>query len=415
MVGEAAQLVVEADQRLTSRFRELEEISRTNTKKVLSAFWAEKVSESDLYGSTGYGYTDLGRDKLEHIYARVFGGQGAIVRPQLVSGTHALKTALFGILRPGDRVLVGTGTPYDTLEGVLGLRKTEGSLVELGVSTDVVAWDEHGKINLPALLSAMRSDTKLVMLQKSRGYQSRASLRTATDLATSISAIKERDPNVLVLVDNCYGEFVETLEPCNVGADVVAGSLIKNPGGGLATTGGYIVGRRDVIDTIGAQLIAPGVGLHAGPTHGFLREFYQGLFMAPHTVKEAQKTSLLLSSVLESLGYEVDPSPNDDRGDLILSVALNSPSSLLAFCRAIQGAAPIDAHVTPQDSSMPGYEDAVVMAAGTFVQGSSIELSADGPMRPPYIAYVQGALTYEHGYVAAGKVAETLLAEQRRS
>lgn len=384
-------------------------MAKQNTERVLSAFWQERVSEADLHGSTGYGYGDAARDKLERVYAAVFGGERAMVRAQIVSGTHALKLALFGMVRPGEHIVIATGRPYDTLEAVLGLRPAVGSLSEWGVTTTVVPLTAAGTVDLDAVSTAIRPNTTVLMLQKSRGYQHRPTLLNRPDLVAVIQMVKSRHPHVSTLVDNCYGEFVEISEPCLLGADVIAGSLIKNPGGGIASTGGYVVGKEALILRIATGLTAPGVGLEAGPTEGFMRPFFQGLFMAPHTVAQALKTSCLFAEVLSGLGYDVSPEPRAPRGDLILAVTLRTPAALLAFCRAIQRAAPIDAHVVPQDAPMPGYEHAVVMAAGSFVQGSTSDLSADGPLRVPYTAYVQGGLTYEHGYYAAIQVVETLL------
>lgn len=405
---QVADLINRCEQEVRPVQAEMAAIVLHNQRKVLEAFWAEHVSEADLQGSTGYGLGDQGRDKLEKIYARVFGAEAALVRPQIVSGTHALRLGLFGVLRPGDEVLFAAGQPYDTLEAVVGLRPTSGSLAEWGITHRVVDLAEDGRVDLPRVLLAIGPQTKMVMFQRSRGYQERPAYPIAwlRDWFTQIHALA---PRVVIGVDNCYGEFVEKQEPSEVGADLVMGSLIKNPGAGLALTGGYVLGRQEWVERAAEQLTAPGIGREAGPTHGHLRSFYQSLFLAPHTTGQALQGSILASRVLEELGVPVSPRWNEPRADLIVSARFGDPQRLLAFCQTIQSSAPVDAFVQPSPAPMAGYEDPVIMAAGTFVQGGSLELSADAPLRPPYTAYFQGGLTYEHVRLALEKVVMSLI------
>ncbi len=395
------------EREVSPSFVRVERIAKQNQKKVLEAFWTERVSAIDLTGSTGYGLDDEGRDKLERIYARVFGTQRALCRPQIISGTHALRLGLFGVCRPGDEIVFATGEPYDTLLGVVGLRKTVGSLAEWNVLPTVVPLCTNGAIDMEAVLKAISPRTKIVMFQRSRGYGLRPSFRV-DELGAAFKVIRNEYPHILIGVDNCYGEFVEEMEPTNVGADMLMGSLIKNPGSGIASTGGYIAGTEEVIEQVAAQVTAPGVGAEAGPTHDFLRPFYQAFFLAPHVVSQAIKSSILASYVFEQLGFPVSPKWNEVRTDLIVSTEFGTPERLLAFCEAVQQSAPIDSYVIPQAGHMAGYDDDVVMAAGSFVQGGSLDLSADGPMRPPYIGYFQGGLTYEHAFLAIQKIAERL-------
>lgn len=389
----------DCERKVSSVFTRIEEIARLNQRKVLEAFWQSKVSSVDLQGSTGYGLDDHGRDKLERIYAQVFGGESALVRPQVISGTHALKLGLFGVLRPGDHLLFATGSPYDTLEAVVGIRPAPGSLAEWGISHDIVPLQADGQIDIQAVMNLCKPNTRVVMFQRSRGYSDRKAL-SVDALLTAFEQVRARHPRAIIAVDNCYGEFVESREPSNVGADLVMGSLIKNPGGGIASTGGYIVGNTSLIEQVAAQLTAPGVGAEAGPTHDFLRPFYQGLFLAPHTVSQALKGSVLAACAFAELGFDVSPRWDEQRSDLVLSVSFHQPDRLLSFCQAVQASAPIDSYVVPTAAPMAGYGDDVVMAAGAFVQGGSLELSADAPMRAPYVGYFQGGLTYEHVYVA---------------
>lgn len=407
-------LLTECEQIVQPVFRRIEQIARKNQRKVLEAFWRAKVSDMDLVGSTGYGLDDDGRDKLERIYAQVFHTESALVRPQIISGTHALRLGLFGVLRPGDRLLFATGTPYDTLQAVVGIRQAVGSLQEWGIQYDIVPLQDDGSIALDAVMAAVQPSTKVVMFQRSRGYGDRPAL-TIEALQAAFATLRAQHSGVIVAVDNCYGEFVEELEPTAVGADLAMGSLIKNPGGGIASTGGYIVGKSQLIEQVAAQLTAPGIGAEAGPTHGFLRPFYQGLFLAPHVVSQAVKGSVLAACAFEKLGLEVSPRWDEPRSDLVLSVQFAQPDRLLRFCQAVQSSSPINSHVVPTAAPMAGYEDAVVMAAGAFVQGSSLELSADAPMRPPYVGYFQGGLTYEHVYVALENLVDSLLTQPPES
>lgn len=384
----------------------LKRIRRTaieNQKKVLRAFWEERVSATDLQGSTGYGFDDEGRDKLERIYARVFGTEAALVRPQIVSGTHAIRLGLFGILRPGNHLVFATGSPYDTLESVVGIRPTPGSLADWGVNYDIVALAANGRLDIENVVNSLRPETKVVMFQRSRGYSQRPAL-SVQELQEAFQSLRTIRPDIQLLVDNCYGEFVEEQEPTDVGADLVMGSLIKNPGGGLCPTGGYLAGTKDLIERAAGQLTAPGVGAEVGPTHDLLRNFYQGLYVAPHAVGQALAGSTLAANVFARCGLSCSPQWQDHRSDLILSVQFHSSKDLLGFCRAVQSAAPVDSFVVPQAAPMAGYDDAVVMAAGTFIQGGSLELSADAPLRPPYTVYFQGGLTYEHVRIAVEKI-----------
>lgn len=400
---QASELITQSELAVQSTFATVHSISRANQRRVLEAFWAERVSAVDFHGSTGYGYGDEGRDKLERVYARVFGTEAALVRPQIISGTHALRLALFGVLRPGDEVLFATGSPYDTLESVVGIRPAAGSLAEWGITYRIVPLAPDGQVDMDVVLQAVKPNTKLVMFQRSRGYSARAAF-TVASLQTCFESLKMRFPGMIIGVDNCYGEFVEGSEPTQVGADLAMGSLIKNPGAGIAPTGGYIVGRSDLLEQVAAQLTAPGVGAEAGPTHDFLRLFYQGLFLAPHTVAEALKSSILASHLFEHLGLTVSPRWTEPRADLILSIEFGEADKLLSFCRAVQRSAPVDSFVRTEAAPMAGYEDEVVMAAGSFVQGGSLDLSADAPMRPPFIGFLQGGLTYQHGCIALEQI-----------
>ncbi|MCL6625169.1 MAG: methionine gamma-lyase family protein [Alicyclobacillus shizuokensis] len=407
MKASPSSILEAAWQKVQPVFARIDRQSIVNQKKVLAAFQAEHVTAQDLLGSTGYGLDDAGRDKLEAIWARVFASEAALVRPQVVSGTHALRLGLFATLRPGDHLVFATGAPYDTLETVVGIRPHPGSLGAWGVSHTIVPLRDDGSVDVEAVRRAVGPTTKAVMFQRSRGYSLRNSLSVG-ELASAIQAIRAHAQQAFLLVDNCYGEFVETQEPTEVGADLVMGSLIKNPGGGLATTGGYVVGRRDLVEAAADQLYAPGLGRESGPTHEFLRPFYQGLFLAPHAVSQAIKGSVLAAAVFESLGLEVSPRWEDPRTDLILSIRFERPDTLMAFCRAVQSSAPVDSFVQPEAAPMPGYESPVVMAAGTFVQGASLELTADAPFRPPYVAYMQGGLTVEHVYIALERILDAM-------
>lgn len=400
-------IVSEVEETLTPFFKEIEETAYINQEKVLDAFHHVKASENDLVGSTGYGYDDFGRDHLEEIYAYTFKAEDAIVRPQIISGTHAITLALQSTLKYGDELMYITGSPYDTLLEVIGVNGNGiESLKEHGVTYKEVALKD-GMIDVETVLNTISKQTKVVAIQRSKGYGQRPSI-TVDEIENVISQIKQRYPNVIVFVDNCYGEFVERREPIEVGADLIAGSLIKNPGGGLAKIGGYIAGRKDLIERCGYRLTAPGIGKEAGASLFSLQEMYQGFFLAPHVVSQSLKGALFTSLLLEKMNMNTVPKYDAKRTDLIQTVQFDTKEQMIAFCQSIQHASPINAHFSPEPSYMPGYEDDVIMAAGTFVQGSSIELSADGPIRPPYEAYVQGGLTYEHVKIAVTRAVMNL-------
>lgn len=400
-------IVSEVEETLTPFFKKIEETAYINQEKVLDAFHHVKASENDLVGSTGYGYDDFGRDHLEEIYAYTFKAEDAIVRPQIISGTHAITLALQSTLKYGDELMYITGSPYDTLLEVIGVNGNGiESLKEHGVRYKEVALKD-GMIDIETVLNTISKQTKVVAIQRSKGYGQRPSI-TVDEIENVISQIKQRYPNVIVFVDNCYGEFVERREPIEVGADLIAGSLIKNPGGGLAKIGGYIAGRKDLIERCGYRLTAPGIGKEAGASLSSLQEMYQGFFLAPHVVSQSLKGSLFTSLLLEKMNMNTVPKYDAKRTDLIQTVQFDTKEQMIAFCQSIQHASPINAHFSPEPSYMPGYEDDVIMAAGTFVQGSSIELSADGPIRPPYEAYVQGGLTYEHVKIAVTRAVMNL-------
>lgn len=381
--------------------KKLEEAALFNTEKVITAFRNNMVSDFYLKPTTGYAYSDVGRDKLDLIYAEIFKTEAALVRSQFVSGTHALAVALLGNLRAGDELIAVTGTPYDTMQTIIGYpEKTEGSLVDLGIEyKEIPMTGDH--VDLDAVKKAVTSKTKMIHIQRSCGYSSMRKTIDVAEIGRICQAAKEANPNVICFVDNCYGEFIEKQEPTEVGADLMAGSLIKNLGGGFAPTGGYIVGRQDLVEKASYRLTAPGLGGEMGATLGdTAREFYQGLFMAPHIVLQAVKTSIFAASVFKSLGYAVKPQPEDPRSDIIQAITLETRKRLCDFCVAIQSNSPVDAHVEPVPSPLPGYQDEIIMAAGTFVQGASIELSADGPCREPFNVFFQGGLTFEHGRLA---------------
>lgn len=400
-------IVSKVEETLTPLFKEIEETAYINQEKVLDAFHHVKASENDLVGSTGYGYDDFGRDHLEEIYAHTFKAEDAIVRPQIISGTHAITLALQSTLKYGDELMYITGSPYDTLLEVIGVNGNGiESLKEHGVTYKEVALKD-GMIDIETVLNTISKQTKVIAIQRSKGYGQRPSI-TVDEIETAISQIKQRYPNVIIFVDNCYGEFVERREPIEVGADLIAGSLIKNPGGGLAKIGGYIAGRKDLIERCGYRLTAPGIGKEAGASLFSLQEMYQGFFLAPHVVSQSLKGSLFTSLLLEKMNMNTVPKYDAKRTDLIQTVQFDTKEQMIAFCQSIQHASPINAHFSPEPSYMPGYEDDVIMAAGTFVQGSSIELSADGPIRPPYEAYVQGGLTYEHVKIAVTRAVMNL-------
>lgn len=389
-------LIKEVELQMAPIHKEIEERIDKNQYRVLASFQKHKVSDSHFIPSTGYGYDDFGRDTLEDIYAEVFGGEAGLVRPQIISGTHAISTALFAVLRPGDELLYITGDPYDTLEEVVGLRGDGvGSLKEYHISYNRVPLNEKGKVDFEQVRKSIKKNTKVIGIQRSKGYANRPSF-TIEEIGEMVRFVKEIKEEVIVFVDNCYGEFVEEKEPCHVGADLIAGSLIKNPGAGIVKTGGYIVGKKDLVEACGYRLTSPGIGREAGASLYSLLEMYQGFFLAPHIVGQALKGAVLTAALLEKIGLTTNPKWNVPRTDLIQSVQFATKEQMIAFCQAIQYASPINSHVTPYPSYMPGYEDDVIMAAGTFIQGASIELSADGPIRPPFVAYVQGGLTYSH-------------------
>lgn len=406
-LGDAA----EAD--LKERFEEIDRISFLHTKRILDAFARHKVSDACFNPTSGYGYDDLGRDKLDLIFADVFGAEKALVRTQIVNGTQALTVGLFGLLRPGDTMLSVAGKPYDTLEQVIGLsgRPGDGSLKDFGVGYACVELTKDGKLDFPKMEAEIDKPgrkVRMLFVQRSKGYLNRRTL-TSAEIGELVAFARAKDPGLYVVVDNCYGEFVEEKEPSAYGADLVIGSLIKNPGGGMAETGGYLAGRERAVELCSYRLTSPGTGGEVGATLGVNKSLYKGLFYAPHTTAQALKTAHFAAYVFEALGMEVEPGWKERRADIILAVRTGSPEALCALCRGIQAGSPVDAYVTPEPWDMPGYTDRVIMAAGAFTQGSSIELSADGPLRPPYTAYLQGGLTYESGKIGILSAAQALL------
>lgn len=407
---QTVQRMQETEQTYADAFARVEEIASINQLKVLKAFQNHRISYAHFGETTGYGYDDLGKDALDAVFAEVFGAEDALVRHNIVSGTQAIASCLYGVLRPGDTMVSVVGGPYDTMEEVIGLRGEEdsGSLMDFGISYRQVDLCSDGSVDFEGIRNTIRQNkTKLALIQRSRGYAWRDSL-TVDQIGAVISCIKEADPSVICMVDNCYGEFVEEKEPTQVGADIIVGSLIKNAGGSLALSGGYIAGRRDLIEKISYRLTAPGLGRHAGASLGFNRSLFQGLFMAPHVVAESVKTAILCAGVFQSLGFDVSPKPDAVRSDIIQAVKLCDADKVIAFCKAIQAGAPIDSHVTPEPWDMPGYEHPVIMAAGAFVQGASIELSADAPICPPYIAYMQGGVIYDSAKIGILKAADAI-------
>lgn len=384
-----------AEKKAKNAFKEIDNITEYNQTKVLNAFIKNKVSEMHLGTSTGYGYGDIGRDTLDQVFADCMGAEDAIVRHSFASGTHTLTVALFGILRPGDKVIVLTGRPYDTIIGVFGFEDhTDGSLADFGVEYNQIDLRPDGTPDIDAIRAELsKNNYKMAYIQRSRGYSLRPSL-TVDKVEELCRAVREVSPDTVIMVDNCYGEFVETREPTEAGADIMAGSLIKNAGGGIAPTGGYIAGKKKYVEMCANRMTAPGVGREVGASLGHNRELYMGLFSAPHVTGEALKTAVFASALLELLGYTVSPTADEKRGDIIQSVILNTPEALIAFCRGMQSGAPVDSFVRPEPSPMPGYTDNVIMAAGAFTLGSSIELSADAPLREPFAAWMQGGLNY---------------------
>ena len=398
---------------LAPSFRRIEQISEENTLKVLTAMRECKVSDIHFNTSSGYAYDDIGRSKLEELYAKVFAAESALVRTQFVSGTHALATVLFGILRPGDKIISLTGTPYDTMQTVIGYTaSSSGSLKEYGILYDELPLNE-GRVDVERIADVLDERTKMVLIQRSRGYSRRPTL-LIEDIREICNQVHHLRPDCICFVDNCYGEFVESLEPTQAGADIMAGSLIKNPGGGLAPTGGYIVGREDLVELASYRLTAPGMGAELGASLVNNRLFFQGLFLAPHVVSQALKGALFAAGIFENLGYTTYPRISDERGDIIQAIELGTAEKLVAFCSGVQKYSPVDSFVKPEPWDMPGYTDQIIMAAGTFVQGASIEFSADGPLRSPYNVYLQGGLTFEQvmfGILGAAEEIRQLSAE----
>ena len=393
---------------LKPRFEEIDAVAEYNQLKVLKALQDCRVSEACLYGSTGYGYNDIGRDTLEQVYAHVFHTEDALVRPQITCGTHALALALMSNLRPGDELLSPVGKPYDTLEEVIGIRESKGSLKEYDISYKQVNLLDDGSFDYEGIKNAINEKTKLVTIQRSKGYQTRPTF-SVKQIGELIAFIKKIKPEIICMVDNCYGEFVETIEPSDVGADMIVGSLIKNPGGGLAPIGGYIAGKKECVENAAYRLTSPGLGKEVGASLGVLEKFYQGLFLAPTVTSGALKGAIFAANMYEKLGYKVVPNSTESRHDIIQAIEFGTKEGMIAFCKGIQAAAPIDSFVTPEPWAMPGYDSDVIMAAGAFVSGSSIELSADGPVKEPYAVYFQGGLTWYHAKFGMMKTLQTLL------
>ena len=397
---------------LKEQFSKIDEICESNTAKVLHAFWKNHVSESHFASTTGYGYDDLGRDTIEKVYSTVFETEDALVRNQFISGSHALAKTLFGLLRPGDLLLSISGRPYDTLHEVIGIEENSSSLKSFGVNYAEIDLKDNDFDEEKILEFLKQHQVKVVEIQRSRGYSSRKSL-SLEKCEKIIKKIKEISPNTIVMIDNCYCEFVSTKEPTQVGADIVVGSLIKNLGGGLAPNGGYVVGKKELIKLVAEALTLPGEGKEVGPSLGVNRQFLQGIFLAPQVVSSALKTSILASALLKELGYIVDPEPLEKRVDIVQTIAFGNPTDLISYCEGIQSGSPIDSYVKPIPIDMPGYKDEVIMAAGAFIQGSSIELSCDGPLREPYLAYQQGGLTYESGMIGVLKAVNEVIKKRK--
>lgn len=393
---------------LEERFKRIDEIAEYNQFKVIKAMQDSRVSEACLFGTTGYGYNDLGRDKLEEVYSKIFHTEDALVRPQITCGTHALALALMSNLRPGDELISPVGKPYDTLEEVIGIRESKGSLKEYGISYKQVDLLSNGTFDYEGIKAAISEKTKMVTIQRSKGYQARPTF-SVEQIGELISFIKKIDSNIICMVDNCYGEFVEKIEPSDVGADMTVGSLIKNPGGGLAPIGGYIAGTKECIENAAYRLTSPGLGREVGASLGVMKDFYQGLFLAPTVTASALKGAIFAANIFEKLGYTVVPNSVEERYDIIQAVTFGTAEGVIEFCKGIQAAAPIDAFVTPEPWDMPGYDAPVIMAAGAFVAGSSIELSADGPIKEPYNVFFQGGLTFPHAKLGIMKALQSLI------
>ncbi|MTI70254.1 MAG: hypothetical protein FH751_08385 [Firmicutes bacterium] len=393
---EVVEFINNKEKSIVEKFKYIEQIREYNQYKVINAMQKARLNATHFSWTTGYGYDDVGRDKVEEVYSLIFNTEDALVRPTIVSGTHALTLVLSGILRQGDELLSITGKPYDTLQKVIGITGNEkGNLLEYGIKYNDVDLKDNGDFDTKKILSSIKSNTKIILIQRSTGYSTRKAV-TVGDIKTITKEIKNVDENIIVMVDNCYGEFIEKLEPTDVGVDIMAGSLIKNPGGGLGLTGGYIVGNKDLVELVANRSTAPGIGKECGLTFGTTRNTLQGLFLAPNVVAQSLKGALLVAKAYKDLGYEIIPDINDKRGDIIQSVIFNNEQAVIKFCQGIQSASPVDSYVLPEPWDMPGYEEPVIMAAGAFIQGSSIELSADAPIREPYVAYFQGGLTYDH-------------------
>lgn len=400
--------IKEAENKLKDVFSNIDDVCFYNSQKVLKAFWKENISETDFSSTTGYGYGDIGRDKIEKVYSDIFGTEAALVRNQFISGTHALSTAFFALLRPGDLLLSITGKPYDTLDSIIGFNDNPSSLKSFGIKYDQIDLvDNH--FDYDAISNYLKNNgVKVIEIQRSIGYSTRSSIGIE-DIEEVIRLVKGIDKNIIVMVDNCYCEFVGKLEPTQVGADICVGSLIKNLGGGIASNGAYIVGRKDLINLCSERLNVAGEASEVGPSLGSNKMFLQGLYMAPSVVASALKTSVLAAYLLEEMGYNVSPRWNEDRHDIVLAITFNDKEKLIKFVEGIQSGSAIDANVIPVPSNMPGYDDEIIMASGSFTQGSSIEISCDGPLRKPYIAYLQGGLTYEYGKIALMKALEKIM------
>ncbi|CCG90208.1 methionine gamma-lyase family protein [Pediococcus pentosaceus] len=404
---EVKRIIEEVEKQIQPRLSEIDDQVTFNQRKVLEAFQKERISEENLNGATGYGYNDMGRDALDRVYADVFKTEDALVRPQFVSGTHTISSAYFGMLRPGDKLLYLTGIPYDTIQEVIGVtgKAGMGSLKDFKIDFDYVPLLENGKVDFKAAKTKLTDQVEVVAIQRSRGYSSRSSF-TVDEIKVMVDHVREILPNAIIFVDNCYGEFSEIVEPTEVGVDVMVGSLIKNAGGGIAHTGGYVVGKQKLIEMIANRLTNVGAGKEEGATLENLRRMYQGFFMAPEVTGAAIKGAIFESAILEKCNLQVDPKWNDPRTDLIQTINFGEPDSMIRFAKQVQKNSPIDSYVDPEPSQMAGYEDKVIMAAGTFVQGASVEFSADGPIRPPYTLYLQGGLTYSHVKIAITKAVE---------
>jgi cystathionine beta-lyase family protein involved in aluminum resistance len=405
----SSELIRDTEQDLHEIFLQMEDIAYNNQVKVLNAFRRHRIREVHFQSSSGYGYGDIGRDTLEELYADVFSAPSALVRSQIVSGTHAISSCLFGLLKPGDQLISAVGAPYDTLKRIIGHEQFQpGSLAERGIKYKEIPLTHEQKVDLKALGDSISKQTRMVLIQRSRGY----SLRPAVDLETieqMVATIRSRNSDTIIMVDNCYGEFVNTTEPTDYGIDLMAGSLIKNPGGGLAVSGGYIVGKHDLVEQIADYLTAPGLGKELGASLGQNRLLYQGLFLAPHTVLQALKGAVLVAAVFERLGFQVSPHWSDSRSDIVQAVILNDPQQIQKFCQTVQESSPVDSDVRLEFANMPGYSDQIIMAAGTFIQGSSIELSCDAPLRQPYTVFIQGGLSYEHVRYVVGRLIDELV------